>query len=197
MAPPVAQVENIRSQSKFFLLHSPPALTHPQALSILFPAGPHTLLLLTATGFCVPASLPGPALQPGARPRQPLTSRRSTCAPPSVQPHCVSGSSLSSTFRPLIGFPFSSVNSKHLFRKQGLQDLAITVCPTSLPQHSSFLLALPNKQQSFKRLHFSLPILKIVQIHQHKRVFKQLVSLRWKGADSCLCFKTRCRHHFP
>ena len=74
----------------------------------------------TATaGFCVPASLLGPALLPGALPHQPPTSHGSTCAPPSTQPRRVSGWPLTSTFRLLIGFPFSSVNSKHLSWKQG------------------------------------------------------------------------------
>lgn len=160
MAPPVAHVENTGAglNSSFSLtscVYSPSKPSQFSFLPILttLPAS-HT----ATAGLCVPASLLGPALLPGALPRRPPTSHGSTCAPPSMQPRCVSA-------RPLPSDPWLVFHSRRLIPNicsgnKALQDLAITACPTSFPQHSSFLLALPNTQQSFKRLHFSLPILK-------------------------------------
>ena len=161
MAPPVAHIENTGAglNSSFSLtscVYSPSKPSQFSFLPILatLPAS-HT----ATAGLCVPASLPGPALLPGALPRRPPTSHGSTCAPPSMQPRCVSGSPLTSTFRPLISFPFSSVNSKHLFRKQGPPGPGYH-CLSHLFSPTLFFSAGFAKQQSFKRLHFSLPIFK-------------------------------------
>lgn len=145
------------------LSHSPPAITHPRSrLSSLSGRSSPRFLLLTlplrGSAFlhpcldqpcCLELSLTSLPLHTGARV---LLLQRNHIASPA---------------RPLL-LPSDSLLVFHSRRlipnicpgNKALQDLAITVCPTSLPQHSSFLLALPNKQQSFKRLHFSLPIFK-------------------------------------
>ena len=132
---------------------SPPALTHPRSpVTSLLLISPRVLLLpcTAAAWFCAPSPLPGPALLPGTHPRQLHTSCSSfnatTSRLPLAPPYYPSD--------PLLGFHFPRLIPNICPGNKALQHLTITVFLTSLPQHPSFLLALPNNEQSFKRLHF-------------------------------------------
>lgn len=101
-------------------------------------------------------------------------------------------------FRPFIGFPFFSFNSKHLSRKQS---------PPAPGDHwlshlSSLTPLLPAgfaKQRASlsKDCIFSPPILKNYgKIHQHKRVFKQLLSLHLEASWLLFVFQNQVRASF-
>ena len=102
------------------LSHSPPAITHPQSpLSSLSGRSSPRFLLLTrplrGSAFLHPC-LDQPCCLELSLTSRPLHTGSRVLL---LQVKRVSGWPLTSTFRLLIGFPFSSVNSKHLSWKQG------------------------------------------------------------------------------
>lgn len=126
--------------------------------------------------FCSHSSLPWPAFLPGIQPSPaaPVTQQPGdlpsvqtvTCLPPAPPFHSSDPGLV--LYSPQLSPDFFPC-------QQGPHDLVFTATRhqiTSLPQHASFLLAIPNKLQSFKRLYiFFLQVLKIMVKYANKKRF--------------------------